>query len=173
MIVCRNQQRTVQASELITDFLRRLKLHLHPHKTRVVALRAGGFDFLGFHYHELRSKRAGRVAPYMWPSQQKMKAVRAKVRQLTERTQLHVDLGDLVRGLNWLIEGWRRYFAIGNSTQWLTSLDWFVRQRLWGFLQKRRSRGRLSTAAFMEWLKRSGLAYFYPKGRGRLQPCMP
>lgn len=173
VIVCRNQQRTVQASELITDFLRRLKLHLHPHKTRVVALRAGGFDFLGFHYHELRSKRAGRVAPYMWPSQQKMKAVRAKVRQLTERTQLHVDLGDLVRGLNWLIEGWRRYFAIGNSTQWLTSLDWFVRQRLWGFLQKRRSRGRLSTAAFMEWLKRSGLAYFYPKGRGRLQPCMP
>ena len=173
VVVCRTQQGAIRAHELIAGFLGRLKLSLHPQKTRVVELRAGGFDFLGFHYHELRSKRTGRLAPYLWPSQPKMKAVRATLRQLTARTQLHVDLGELVRCLNWVINGWRRYFEIGNSTRWLAALDWFVRQRLWRFLSKRRSRGSLTTAAFMAWVKRSGLAYFYPKGRGRLQPCMP
>ena len=173
VVVCRNQQRAVQANELVAGFLGRLKLNLHPQKTRVVELRAGGFDFLGFHYHELRSQRTGRLAPYAWPSQRAMKAIRAKLRQETARTRQHVDLGDLVRGLNWIINGWRRYFEVGNSTKRLADLDRFVRERLWRFLSKRRSRGHLTSVAFLEWLKRSGLAYFYPKGRGRLQPCMP
>ena len=174
VVVCRKQQQAVQAGELIAGFLQRLKLTLHPQKTRVVALGAGGFNFLGFHFHELRSKRTGRVAPYMWPSQSKMTAIRAKLRQQTQRSQLYVGLGELVRGLNWIIDGWRRYFEVGNSTRCLASLDWFVRQRLWGFLQKRRgTRGRLTPVDFMEWVKRSGLAYFYPKGRGSMQPCMP
>ena len=151
-----------------------MKLSLHPQKTRVVELGAGGFDFLGFHYHELRSKRTGRLAPYMWPCPSKMTAIHAKLRQQTQRSRLYVDLGDLVRGLNWIIDGWRRYFEVGNSTKWLASLDWFVRQRLWGFLRKRRgTRGRLTPVAFMEWVKRSGLSSFYPKGRGLMLPCMP
>jgi hypothetical protein len=95
-----------------------------------------------------------------------MQTVREKIRQQTERTRLRVDLGELVGTLNRIIRGWRAYFALGNSTKKLADLDRYVWLRLWRFLTKRQgSRGRLYPAAFAEWERRSGLAYFYPKGR--------
>lgn len=173
VVVCRSQRQAVQARDLIAGFLGRLKLNLHSQKTQVVDLGTGGFDFLGFHFHKLRSKLTGRLAPYVWPSQKAMAAIRDKLRQQTERTRLRDHLGALISTLNRTIVGWRGYFSIGNSTRKLAALDGYVRQRLWRFLQKRRgARGRLLPTDFAEWEKWSGLAYFYPKGRGRLQPCM-
>ena len=103
-----------------------------------------------------------------------MQTVREKIRQQTERTRLRVDLGELVGGLNRIITGWRAYFSIGNSTKKLADLDRYVWLRLWGFLTKRQgARGRLYLAAFVEWERRSGLAYFYPKGRRGFRPCTP
>jgi len=165
VVVCHSQDGVTYAMKQIAGFLRRLKLNLHPQKTCVVNLGTGGFDFLGFHFHKMRSKRTGRLVPYMWPSQKAMKAVRAKIRQQTERTRLRVELGELVGALNRIIDGWRAYFAIGNSTKRLADLDRYVRERLWRFLAKRRGRaGPLWTVPFEEWMKRSGLAYFYPRG---------
>jgi hypothetical protein len=106
------------------------------------------------------------LVPYAWPSQKAMQTVREKIRQQTERTRLRVDLGELVGTLNRTIVGWRAYFAIGNSTKKLADLDRYVWLRLWRFLKKRQgARGRLDPAAFTEWERRSGLAYFYPTGR--------
>lgn len=58
-----------------------------------------GFDFLGFHFHKLPSRRTGRLVPYAWPSQKAMKAVRERIRQQTERTRLRVELGELAGAL--------------------------------------------------------------------------
>lgn len=158
----------------MAGFLRRVKLTLRPEKTRVVDPGQEGFDFLGFHFHKLPSKRTGRRVPYAWPSQKAMSAVREKIRQQTARARLRVDLGELVEALNPIIRGWRAYFSLGNSTKKLADLDRYVRLRLWRFLRKRqRPRGHLRPAAFVEWERRSGLTYFYPTGRGGLQPCMP
>ncbi len=135
-------------------------------------LGCGGFDFLGFHFHKRPSRRTGRLVPYAGPSQKAMKTVREKIREQTERTRMRVDLGELVGVLNRIITGWRAYFAIGNSTKKLADLDRYVWLRLGRFLRKRQgSRGRLLPAAFAEWERRSGLAYFYPKGRRSLDPC--
>jgi macrodomain Ter protein organizer (MatP/YcbG family) len=102
-----------------------------------------------------------------------MQTVRAKIRQETERTRLRVPLGELVSALNQIIRGWRAYFWIGNSTKKLADLDRYVWFRLWRFLRKRQGpRGRLLPAAFVEWERRSGLAYFYPTGRRGLRPLM-
>ena len=51
-------------------------------------LAAGGFDFLGFHYHKRPSRRTGRLVPYAWPSQSAMRKVRATIRQHTARDPL-------------------------------------------------------------------------------------
>jgi len=80
-------------------FLGRLKLTLHPEKTHVVEMDGDGFDFLGFHFHKLPSRRTGRLVPYAWPSQKAMKAVRERIRRQTERTRLRVELGELVGAL--------------------------------------------------------------------------
>jgi group II intron reverse transcriptase/maturase len=174
VIVCRSRVAAERAREVVAGFLGRLKLTLHPQKTRVVDQGREGFDFLGFHFQKLPSKRTGRLVPYAWPSQKAMKAVRAKIREQTERTRLRVELGELVGALNRLIVGWRAYFAIGNSTKKLADLDRYVRLRLWRFLRKRQGpRGQLRPAAFVEWERWSGLAYFYPKGRLSLQLCTP
>lgn len=174
VVVCRSRRQAEQARGLITGFLGRLKLTLHPGKTQVVDLGVGGFEFLGFHFHKKPSKRTGRLVPYAWPSQKAMKTIRAKLRQQTEKTRLRVELGELVGSLNSIIVGWRAYFSIGNATKKLADLDRYVRLRMWRFLKKRQGpRGRFLPKDFLEWERRSGLAYFYPQGRGRLQPCMP
>jgi len=173
VIVCRSLAAAQQAHELVAGFLRRLRLRLHPVKTRVVALDQVGFDFLGFHFRKLPSRRTGRLAPYAWPSQKAMKTVREKIRQQTERTRLRVALSELVGNLNQIIRGWRAYFSIGNSTKKLADLDRYVWYRLWRFLRKRQGpRGRLSSKAFVEWERRSGLASFYPIGRRGRRLCM-
>ena len=174
VIVCRSREAACQARDLIGQFLGRLKLQLHPTKTRVVDLGSDGFDFLGFHFHKRPSRRTGRLAPYAWPSQPAMKAVRAKIRVLTDRSRLYVELPELVGSLNRIIRGWRTYFSQGNSTKKLADLDRYVFRRLWCFFKKRRgSHGRLTPVAYWEWERRSGLTYFYPKGRSGLRPCMP
>lgn len=174
VIVCRNRQAAQRAHDLVAGFLRRLKLSLHPGKTRVVDMGREGFDFLGFHFHKLPSRRTGRLVPYFWPSQKAMRVVREKIRRETARSRLRVDLRELVGTLNRIIRGWRAYFSIGNSTKKLADLDRYVWLRLWRFLQKRQgSRGRLELAGFAEWERRCGLTYFYPTGRGGQRPCMP
>jgi hypothetical protein len=174
VIVCRSRQGAEQAREFVAGFLGRVKLTLHPQKTRVVDLGKEGFDFLGFHFQKRPSRRTGRLVPYAWPSRKAMKAVRERIRQQTERTRLRVELGELVGALNRIIRGWRVYFSIGNSTKQLADLDRYVRLRLWRFLRKRQGpRGRLCPWAFAAWERRSGLTYFYPTGRRALLTCMP
>ena len=171
VIVCRSREAAQRARELVAVFLGRLQLALHATKTCVVDMAGEGFDFLGFHFHKLPSRRTGRLAPYAWPSQKAMKTVRAKIRLLTDRRCLYVALPELVGALNRIIHGWRAYFSQGNATKKLADLDHYVLRRLWCFFKHRRgSRGKWTSKAYMEWERRSGLAFFYPKRRSVIQP---
>lgn len=168
VVVCRRKEEAEEARRIIGQILERLKLTLHPDKTCIVSMKEEGFDFLGFHFRKKPSKRTGRLAPYAWPGTKAMRSVRAKVREQTERRRLRVDLPELVGDLNRVIRGWRNYFRVGNSTKKLADLDRYVRFRLWKFLEGRQgARGRLTPIAFTAWLRQSGVAYFYPPGRGR------
>jgi RNA-directed DNA polymerase len=88
VIVCRTRQDAARALEAIKWVMTRLKLTLHPTKTRIVDMGEEGFDFLGFHFHKLKSKKTGKLLPYIWPSQKAVKAVREKIRQITARKRL-------------------------------------------------------------------------------------
>jgi group II intron reverse transcriptase/maturase len=172
VIVCASRRLAEQAQTILRDFLARLKLTLHPIKTRLVCLDQDGFDFLGFHFRKRRSRLSGRLVPYCWPGSKALQRMRDTLRQLTERRQLHVDLKEMVGALNRKIVGWRTYFRIGNSTKKLADLDRYLMRRLWLFLSRRRKRGRWNPPAFWHWLSRAGLASFYPAGRGGGTPRM-
>ena len=47
VIVCRSRRQAVEARQIVESFLGKLKLSLHPEKTRLVHLSEEGFDFLG------------------------------------------------------------------------------------------------------------------------------
>jgi RNA-directed DNA polymerase len=166
VIICRSKRAAQEAFQAVTTIITRLKLTLHPTKTQIVDMGQAGFDFLGFHFHKLVSKRTHTRLPYMWPSQKAMKTVRKKLHDITARKRLSNPFSEMVRYLNRVIRGWRGYFRIGNSSQKLLQLDRYVRRRLrqWVRTQKG-ARGHWDGRGFERMLAHSGLEYFYKPGR--------
>ena len=162
VIVCEKEYLAKQALSAVTQILCRLKLTLHPVKTRIVNMGSEGFDFLGFHFRKKRAKKSGKLAPFMWPSAKAMKSARAEMRRLTSRRDLRNAPSEIVKSLNPVIRGWRNYFAVGNSTKKLQDLDRYLRHRLHIFASARKGkRGYLNQADLDAWLKGIGIQYFY------------
>lgn len=165
VVICRTKQQAEQALEKIKRVMSRIRLTLHPTKTRIVDLGREGFDFLGFHFHKMKSKKTRKLAPYMWPGQKAMKSVRSKIHEITTRKRLSNPPEEVVKYLNLVIRGWWNYFRIGNSTKKFQDLDRYVRLRLRQLARTRKgAKGEWSEKAFAAWMKQSGLVYFYPSG---------
>jgi RNA-directed DNA polymerase len=145
-----------------------LGLILHPDKTRVVDLREGreGFDFLGCH---LRARMSGklweqrRIVRYYlhrWPSMRSMKRARARIKALTEKSQVGQQLPAVIGRLNQFLRGWGSYFRTGNAAQKFNQIDYYVVGRLRGLLVKRYGRhlrpGQ-TTAWTRKWFEAHGL----------------
>lgn len=165
VIICRSQPQAQAALKAVEQVMARLKLKLHPQKTRIVDMGRAGFDFLGFHFHKLKSKQSKKLLPYMWPSPKALKAVREKIRQITTRKWLSNPLAEVIKYLNRVIRGWRNYFRIGNSSRQLQGLDYYIEQRLRRWVQASKGKRHWQEDTFKAMLLSSGLEYFYQTGR--------
>lgn len=162
VIICNRKRDAEEALQAVEQILKRLKLTLHPTKTRVVSIEDGeGFEFLGFHFQKVRSKRSGKPVPMNWPGHKAMKAIRSRIGQLTNRSWMNVTLTEVVENLNPVIVGWRSYFRVGNSTRKFQQLDSYVRMRL---LKASRIRNGPKGRRFNIWTEDSGLEHFYKPG---------
>ena len=148
VVLCATRAQAEQAQARATALLGELGLSLHPDKTRVVDLRGGkdGFDFLGCH---LRARMSGklweqrRIIRYYlhrWPSVRSMKRARARVKALTGRSQVGMELKVVIGRLNLFLRGWGNYFRTGNANDTFTSMDRYVAWRLKRLLVKKRGR---------------------------------
>jgi RNA-directed DNA polymerase len=148
VVLCSTADQAEQAHQRARALLGELDLELHPDKTGVVDLREGreGFDFLGCH---LRARMSGRlweqkqiVRYYLhrWPSARSMKRARARVKDLTDRRRVGMELADVIAGLNLFLRGWGNYFRTGNAADKFVSLDRHVAWRLKRLLIKKRGR---------------------------------
>jgi group II intron reverse transcriptase/maturase len=134
-----------RAWKLLSSILARLKLELAKDKTRLVGLEdpTGGFDFLGYHYRWLSTRRSrSRRYSACWPSQRAMQAARDRVRELTPLQRIGLPISMVVQDLNRFLDGWAAYYRHGNSTQQLDSLDWYVHNRLCRFISRKYGRRR-------------------------------
>jgi group II intron reverse transcriptase/maturase len=171
VIICRTQRDAETALQTVKQIMDILKLTLHPSKTRVVDMGRDGFDFLGFHFHKKKSKKSGKLLPYIWPSPKAMIAVRSKIHFITERMRLSNPLPEVIKFLNRVIRGWRNYFRIGNCTLKFQQLDRFVRYRLEQWVRaKIGSRGHWNELAFRSLMTEHGLEYFYLHGICAVKP---
>jgi RNA-directed DNA polymerase len=171
IIVCRTRQDAQRALQAIKGIMARLKLSLHPTKTRSVDMGREGFDFLGFHFHKLTNRRTHKLLPYLWPAPKAMQAIRNKLRDYTTRKRLSNPLTEVVKFLHRAIRGWRNYFQIGHSTRQLQQLDRYVSFRLRRWLRSRQgSRGHWNERACEALIANSGLEYFYASGRRGAKP---
>jgi group II intron reverse transcriptase/maturase len=133
LVVCRSRAHAEQARRRVAEILAGLGLHLHPDKTRIVCLTRGqqGVDFLGFHLHKVESWRfKGRYYLQRWPSDRAMAAVRAKIREATDRRFVGYPVDWVVVRLNRVLRGWGGYFRHGNSARKFAQIDSYVHQRL-------------------------------------------
>jgi len=141
VILCRTPQDAQAALERVREIMARLRLTLHPAKTRLVELGLGkeGFEFLGCHLRIVRSHFKRRNYLFRWPGQRAMKSIRAKVHDLTSRCRRAgmKDIREVIAELNPVLRGWGNYFRTGNASGKFNTVDRYVRQRLLGLLKRR------------------------------------
>ncbi len=183
VVLCRTAKAVEEAERRVQIIFERLKLALHPEKTRRVDLTDGkeGFDFLGCHLHKrmsgklLEQRGVRRYYLQRWPSTRSMKRVREKIHELTDRRRHGVkDVRVLIEDLNPVLRGWGNYFRTGNAARKFLQLDAYVYERLRRFLVKRTGRNLHAGRAERwtpQWLWDLGLHQLrgtirYPK------PCM-
>jgi RNA-directed DNA polymerase len=148
VVLCESREQAEEAQRRAAALLADLGLALHPDKTRVVDLREGkeGFDFLGCHLHARMSgrlweqRRIVRYYLHRWPSQRAMKRARTRIKALTGRSRVGMELEDVIYDLNLFLRGWGNYFRTGNAATKFVSIDRHVAWRLKRLLVKKRGR---------------------------------
>jgi RNA-directed DNA polymerase len=148
VVLCTSRSQAEEAQRRATAILGDLGLELHPDKTRVVDLREGreGFDFLGCHLRARMSgklweqKRVIRYYLHRWPSQRSMKRARQKIKAMTGRSQVGMELDAVIHRLNPFLRGWGNYFRTGNAANKFVEMDRYVAWRLHRLLVKQRGR---------------------------------
>jgi group II intron reverse transcriptase/maturase len=168
VVLCKSPELIQEAERRVRIIFERLKLTLHPEKTRKVDLSwgRGGFNFLGWYLRKRmngRMKEQGKKRYFLnrWPSVRSMKRVRQKVKELTGSDRNGVkDVRVLIDDLNPVLRGWGNYFRTGNSAMKFNLVDEHVEKRLRHFLIRRHRRNMRPGQATRwtgDWLKTVGL----------------
>jgi len=141
VVLCRTEAQAREALWRVEIVLDRLKLTLHPTKTKVVYVGDGrqGFDFLGFRCQKVESwKYRGKRYLQQWPGQRAMQRIRDRIKAITApRHRLPEPVGPIVKELNQVVRGWGAYFRVGNAARKFQQVDDYVRERLALFLSKK------------------------------------
>jgi group II intron reverse transcriptase/maturase len=148
VIVCNTRADLEEAERRVKLIFKRVRLQLHPDKTRKVELTDGkqGFDFLGCHLHNRMSGKiweSERKRVYFlqrWPSTISVKRVKQRVKELTPNAACHQDLREVIAKINPVLRGWGGYFATGNATTQFNQVDSYVWMRLRKLMRKRKGR---------------------------------
>ena len=141
VVLCATREAADEALRRLKIVFGRLRLTLHPDKTRIVELGLGkdGFNFLGCYLRIVLSHHKGREYLFRWPSVKAMKKVRDRVRGLTDRSRRAgmKDIREVIRDLNPVLRGWGNYFRTGNASLKFQRIDRYVGRRLVSLLARR------------------------------------
>jgi 5-methylcytosine-specific restriction endonuclease McrA len=131
-----SKQEAYRLREEFQTFLQKeLKLELAVEKTHVTHVN-DGFDFLGYH---VRRYVNGYDRPKLLvtPSDKAQQRLQAKVKEMTARQRFRDAPLLKFSALNAVLRGWITYYRHSNAKATAHDLDFWVNQRLFGWLQKR------------------------------------
>jgi RNA-directed DNA polymerase len=127
VLLCRSEEEAQRALEQVRQWTVAVGLTLHPVKTRIVnAARAGGFDFLGYHFERGRK----------WPREKSLKKFKEAIRSKTKRNN-GSSLKVIISNVNRTLIGWFGYFKHSHRKTF-PDLDRWIRLRLRSLLRQRR-----------------------------------
>jgi group II intron reverse transcriptase/maturase len=144
VVLCRSEREAQAALVTLRTVLAELGLAPKEAKTRIVHLQEGGegLDFLGFHHRWVRGRGRHRHLQFLarWPSRKAMQHARDRIRDLTARRRLLVEVEQIVGEVNTFLRGWAGFFRYGNSTQQFEKIEQYAVDRLARFVAKRHQR---------------------------------
>jgi RNA-directed DNA polymerase len=123
--------------EALAVFLKEeLKLTLSPEKTHVTAL-TEGFVFLG-HRIRLRWHEHCGYWPRLEIPKDRIKDLHRRIKHLTTRRRILLDLQDIIDDINPLLMGWGRYYQhCYGAKSIFARIDHYVWDRIWRWLKKK------------------------------------
>lgn len=172
VILCRSESQAHQSLELISAWLRRIGLRIHPEKTRVCHAWEESFEFLGYAFGPTRRFPTGTRFLKAEPSKKAQKRLKQEINRRLYRGNPR-PWPELCRDLNRLLGGWANYFSFGWTGRADAAICWHVAQRVRRFLCKRhklsRGSGRFDKQEIFGPLGVLNLLEY----RKRAAPCTP
>lgn len=146
VVMCSSRSSAEYALRTLRRLVGELGLELREDKTRIVHLAVGetGLDFLGFHLKWIAGRRQYAHLEFLarWPSRKATQRARDRIRALTARSRLPVEVDRIVEDVNRFLRGWTGYFRYGNSARTFDKIRTFAKLRLALFVAKRSDRSR-------------------------------
>ena len=136
VIVCASRRQAEESLALVSHWLKKLGLAIHPTKTRLCHAREEPFDFLGYTFGPTRHWQTGRRFLSAWPSKKAQRRLKEKINALLFRGN-PAPWPELQARLNRLLSGWAEYFSFGHTGQADEAIGWHVRARVRRFLCRR------------------------------------
>ena len=145
VVMCRTEREAERALGALRSILADLGLAPKEAKTRIVHLREGGegIDFLGFEHRWVRGREPRyRHLAFLarWPSRRALQHARDRLRQLTRRDRLLLDVEQVTQEINLFLRRWAGYFRYGNSARQFDQITRHAFDRLAIFVAKRHQR---------------------------------
>ncbi len=126
--------------DLLHHYVERLGLRLNGEKTRRLRLDIGNsVDFLGFRFHNVRSRQNGARLMMVYPSLRSQARFRATVRTYVHHSK-PLRVKAQVENLNRYLQGWMGYFRLGHGSAVFRKLARFVNLRVRHVIWRRRGR---------------------------------
>lgn len=123
--------------QALEEFLKNnARLTLSPEKTHITSVK-DGFNFLG---HRIRMRWDDRYGFTPRIEIPKVKAidVRYRIKQITSRRNVLLSPSAILHMINPILRGWGNFYRFCTGAKSvLCSIDWYVRDRLWRWMQKK------------------------------------
>ena len=126
--------------DLLHHYVERLGLRLNGEKTRRLRLDIGNsVDFLGFRFHNVKSRQNGARLMLVYPSPRSQERFRETVRTYVHHSK-PLRVKEQVENLNHYLQGWMGYFRLGHGSAVFRKLARFVNLRVRHVIWRRRGR---------------------------------
>ncbi len=131
VLLARTESEAKQAWERLQSQFAALRLVVNQEKSRLTTVEEG-FAFLGFEF-----RKPPRRMLYMWPRKKACQHIRDRVREVVRSFPSSASVGEVVRKLHPILNGWCTYFRVGNSNRIFHQIDWAVQSELQLWLRRK------------------------------------
>jgi len=131
VLLARTELEARQAWERLQSQFAVLRLVVNQEKSRLTTVEEG-FAFLGFEF-----RKPPRRLLYMWPRKKACQHIRDRVREVVRSFPSSATIGEVIRKLNPILNGWCTYFRVGNSNRIFHQIDWAVQSELQLWLRRK------------------------------------